>query len=98
MGCKKFMWSNEAVTTGLRAWRMAVMAPARSTRFMTLPPSTLPRPLASVGNASSAYSDMYSRTGFPLLESGLESGPESGAVMGGRYLLFRSEGRRVGQE
>jgi len=79
------MWSTEAVTTGLRAWRMAAIAPARSTRCMTLPPSTLPRPLASIGKANSAYSDVDSRTGFP--------GPESGAFMGGRTPLSGANSR-----
>ena len=55
-GCRKCRLSTEAVTTGLRACRMAAMAAARSTRCMTLPPSTLPRPLASLGSASSEYS------------------------------------------
>ena len=64
-GWRKWRLSTEAVTTGMRAWRMAAMAAARSTRCMTLPPSTLPRPLASLGSASSEYSEIDSRTGLP---------------------------------
>src|SRR6516165_1506517 len=41
------------------------MAPARSTRCMTLPPSTLPSPLASFGRANSEYSEIDSRTALP---------------------------------
>src|ERR1039457_1506154 len=68
-GCRKFKLSTEAVTTGLRACRMAAMAPARSTRCMTFPPRTLPRPLASLGSASSEYSDADSLTGLPSIVS-----------------------------
>src|SRR5690349_24047523 len=60
----------EAVTTGQRACRIAASAPARSTRCMTFPPRTLPRLLASLGSASSEYSDCDSRTGLPCMWSG----------------------------
>src|SRR5579885_2119175 len=43
---------------------MAAMAPSRSTRCITLPPSTAPNTLASLGSASSEYSDCDSRTGL----------------------------------
>ena len=56
-GCRKCRLSTDAVTTGLRACRKPAMAAARSTRCITLPPSTLPMPLASLGSASSEYSD-----------------------------------------
>src|SRR5512133_1187426 len=59
------MWSTDAVTTARRACRIAVMAPARSTRCMTRPPSMFPSALASLGSANSAYSDFDSLTGLP---------------------------------
>src|SRR5579871_3025225 len=46
---------------------MAAMAPARSTRCITLPPSTLPSPLASLGSASSEYSEIDSPTVLPCV-------------------------------
>src|SRR5690348_10546254 len=46
---------------------MAAMAPARSTRCMTLPPRTLPSPLASFGSANSEYSETDSRTNLPCI-------------------------------
>src|SRR5262249_19204178 len=66
-GCRKFMWSTEAVTTGQRACRMAANPPARSTRCMTLPPSTFPKLLASLGSARSEYSETDSRTNLGVM-------------------------------
>src|SRR5579864_4620186 len=65
MGCRKLMWSTEAVTTEHLEWRTAANAAARSTRCITLPPRTFPRVLASLGSANSEYSEMDSRTNRP---------------------------------
>ena len=46
IGWRNVMWSTEAVTTGQRAWRMAAVAAARSTRCMMRPPRRLPSVLA----------------------------------------------------
>src|SRR5579863_1422752 len=68
----KSIWSTEAVTTTLRQCFIAAIAPARSTRCMILPPSRLPRPLASLGSASSEYSATDSLTRRPSMSvSGL---------------------------
>src|SRR5580698_9581201 len=48
---------------------MAAIAPARSTRCMILPPSRLPRPLASLGSASSGYSATDSLTRRPSISA-----------------------------
>src|SRR5581483_7054043 len=66
-GWRNWKLSTDAVTQGLRAWRRAAMAAQRSTRCMSLPPRTLPRPLASLGSASSEYSEIESRTGWPSI-------------------------------
>src|SRR5690349_19082083 len=93
-GCRKFMWSMEAVTTGQRACRMAASAPARSTRCMTFPPRTLPRPLASLGSASSEYSDCDSRTGLPSMWSGCGFRPDAQIArqIGARLVLNETIG------
>jgi hypothetical protein len=68
--CRRF------TSTPRRACRIAAMAPARSTRCITVPPSTCPQPLASFGSASSEYSETDSRTGLPcmaLLQAPLQS-------------------------
>ena len=93
-GCRKWRLSTAAVTTPRRAWRIAAMAPARSTRCITVPPSTWPQPLASLGSASWEYSEADSRTGLPcmaLYYMGWPATNTAGALMSDRQVDARSK-------
>ena len=52
-GATKCRASIEAVTTTLRAWRPAAMAPAMSIQDMIFPPKIVPRAFASDGRTIS---------------------------------------------
>ena len=51
-GCRNSTLSTDAVTTRLRVWRRLAIAPARSIRCITDPPSIKPAGLASLGKTT----------------------------------------------
>src|SRR5262249_33574813 len=85
--------STDAVTQGRRACRMAAIAAARSTRCITFPPRTLPSPLASLGSASSEYSEIDSRTGFPCIVCSGVFAPAEALRVGHRLAGQKTFGR-----
>src|SRR4051794_35817765 len=61
-GWMKSIWSIAAVTTCVREWRNAAMAPVRSIKCIRRPPRRLPRVFASLGRIISVISDSESVT------------------------------------